>query len=149
MHPPPSGLTAVPSPPISSEVKSKGVHFPDSTPLTASPESYENPLPSEAGSRVLGLSPLPDSLVHPILDRAPMIDPRLQMIKRRSQCETRLSPLCSLRKTMGVPFPESSPYAPTNFTPNWTPFPVRSLPPDLLSSGYLLTVIDRWRLSPA
>ncbi|KAF9653687.1 kinase-like protein [Thelephora ganbajun] len=123
MHPTPSGQTNVSSPPISSEVKSRGVHFPDSTPLTASPESYENPLPSEVGVRVLGLSTL-NSLPHPSLDRVSMIDPRLQMIKRRSQCEMKLSPLGSLRKTMGVPFPESSPYAPMNFTSNWTPFPM-------------------------
>jgi len=54
-----------------------------------------------------------------------MIDPRLQMIKRRSQCETKLSPLYSFRKTMGVPFPESSPFVPMNFTPDQTPYPVR------------------------
>lgn len=147
MYPPPSGQATVSSPPFPSEVKSKGVHFPDSTTLTASPESYENPLPSEANSRVLGLSALPNSLAHPVLDRVPMIDPRLQMIKRRSQCETRLSPLCSLRNTMGVPFPESSPYAPTNFTPKWTPSPVRNH--TLGSGSCLLTVVNRWQLSTA
>src|ERR1700742_2090835 len=113
-------------PPISSEVKSRGVRFPDSTPLPASPESYEAPLPSEANSRVLDLSTL--------LDRAPMIDPRLQMIKRRSQCETKLSPLYSFRKTMGVPFPESGPFEPTNFTPDQTPYPVSRHPLDSESS---------------
>ena len=144
MHPPPS---AVSSPPFPSEVKSKGVHFPDSTPLTESPESYENPLPSEANSRILGLSTLSNSLAHPLPDRVPMIDPRLQMIKRRSQCEAKLSPLCSLRQTMGVPFPESSPYAPANITPNWAPFPVSSH--SLGSESCLLTITRRWELNPA
>jgi len=69
-----------------------------------------------------------------------MIDPRLQMIKRRSQCETRLSPLYSFRKTMGVPFPESGPFAPTNFTPDQTPYPVRGHPLDL---GSCLLTISR------
>lgn len=141
MHPPPSGQATVSSPPFPPEVKSKGVHFTGSTQLTDSPESYENPLPSEAGSKVLGLSTLPN----PFLDRSPMIDPRLQMIKRRSQCEARLSPLCSLRQTMRVPFPESIPCALSNFTPKWTPFPVRSYPLD--SRNCPLTDIDRWELS--
>ena len=129
MHPPPTGgQTTVPLSPFPSEVKSRGVHFPDSAQLTESPESFENPLPPETSSKVLGLSALANSLAHPPLDRVSVIDPRLQMIKRRSQCEARLSPLCSLRQTMRVPFPESSPYAPANFTPNWTPFPVRDIP---------------------
>lgn len=128
MHPPPTGQTALPLSPFPAEVKSRGVHFPDSAQLTESPESYENSLPPETSSKVLGLSALPNSLAHAPLDRVSVIDPRLQMIKRRSQCEARLSPLCSLRQTMRVPFPESSPYAPTHFTPNWTPFPVRSKP---------------------
>ena len=147
MHPPPSGQAAVSSPLFPSEPKSRGVHFSGSTQLTESPESYEKPLPSETGFKILGLSALPNSPAHPLLDRVPMVDPRLQMIKRRSQCEMKLSPLCSLRQTMRVPFPESSPYAPTNFTPNWTPFPVRSHP--LGSGNCLLTVVNRWELSPA
>ena len=146
MHPPPSGQTAVSSPPFPSEVKSKGVHFSNSPQLTESPESYENSLPSETSSKVLGLSTLSNSFAHPLLDRVPMVDPRLQMIKRRSQCEARLSPLCSLRQTTRVPFPESSPYAPTNLTPSWIPFPVRSHP--LGSRSCLLTVINRWELIP-
>ena len=137
MHPSQAGPATLTSPPVSSEVKSRGVHFPDSTPLTASPESYESPLPPEVDSRSLGLS----VLFHPGLDRVPVIDPRLQMIKRRSQCETRLSPLCSLRMTTGVPFPESSPYAPTNFTPNQALYPVRSHP--LNPWSCLLTVFNR------
>ena len=146
MHPPPSGQTAVSSPPFPPEVKSRGVHFSGSTQLTESPESYENPLPSETSSKVLGLSALPNSFARPLLDKIPMVDPRLQMIKRRSQCEARLSPLCSLKQTTRVPFPESSPYAPTSFTPNWAPFPVRSHP--LGSGSCLSTVINRWELSP-
>lgn len=136
MRPPP-GQTNVPLPPISSEVKSRGVHFLE-TSLTSSPESYENHLPPEANPKVLGMSGLSTL---PTLDRGPVIDPRLQMIKRRSQCETRLSPLHSFRKTMGVPFPESSPYAPTNFTPNWKPFPVRSHL--LISRSCSLIIVNR------
>ena len=70
-----------------------------------------------------------------------MVDPRLQMIKRRSQCETKLSPLYSFRKTMGVPFPESSPFVPTNFTPDQTPYPVRARPLDFETR--LLIIINR------
>ncbi|KAF9788074.1 kinase-like domain-containing protein [Thelephora terrestris] len=118
MHPPPAGLSNIPLPPISSEVKSRGVRFPESTALTASPESYETPLPPEANLRVLGLSGIPNTPTQ----SAAAIDPRLQMIKRRSQFGTRLSSLHSLRMTMGVPFPESGPISQTTFTPAWTTF---------------------------
>jgi len=70
-----------------------------------------------------------------------MVDPRLQMIKRRSQCETKLSPLYSFRKTMGVPFPESSPFVPMNFTPDQAPYPVRGHP--LNFESFLLTANSR------
>ena len=146
MHPPPTGPTNIPLPPVSSEVKSRGVHFPDSTPLTASPESYENPLPSEASCKVPGPSGVPNPLIQPTPDRVPAIDPRLRMIRRRSQCETRLSSLHSFRMTMGVPFPESSTFSQVNFTPSLNSFPVRSHFPT--PCNWLLIVANRWGLVP-